>query len=883
MKKKFLFPLFIFLVVLVLPFIYKLPIPADTIPGLYWPMKDISYGYPNGVPVKNPLITDPVRQQFAWKYLAIKEIKAGRWPLWNPYNFSGTPLLANFQTGALYPLNIVFFIPNPGFSYDDLHWFAIQWSWFIYLQSALSIFFLYLYLIKIGLDKRAALFGGIIFAFSGFSVGWWEWGNLIHTLLWFPLILYAIECLVEKDPVEVHKDIAVRKSILGTLVTIDKNRLILLFALAASFTAGHLQTHVLVLINAGFYVLYKIPLIGVIGIKIKLELTHRRLFYWAQLTQVGILFILLVAIQAFPTLSFLQQSARDIDQTGWQRKDWFFPLEHFVTMLAPDYFGNPTTYNYWGVWNYGEFSGYIGIVPLLLATSIIIRFLFDKYKKKVHSHSFNLSHSEKLQETLDIMEENTGTGFFLFCLFVNLVLITRNPITESFYRYSIPFLAGTQPSRGIAIVDFALIVLASVGYNEIIKVLSGHKKSLAVFVGTKTNINYAYLLGIIAIIVIWIITVLKLPTFLGVQDKAPDFDIFRVARSNLILPSIFVFLAFLLLRIYFKHAEKIYSNEQTKDAVMTATQKVIIVAVIALTSIDLARYWYKFESFTKPEFVYPQAQLLDHLKGNPNARYQTEESRILPPNMNIPYEIYTVDGYDPLYYDRYGQLIGMWNRDKPDLSPYRANRILTPHRPKSIIANISAASYLLSFGDYTKYEKIDGQGMTKLFKIDAVLPHLMVFPAMRGFKNEQDMVNYMFSSKYDYGSEALFIMKPNANIEIPDNGYYVQLGSQKNQVELTKYTPTDIQINATVTDLPGLLYLADTFEEGWKAEVDGNSSAIVRTNFNFRGIQLPPGTHQIHMWYYPQSFATGFWTSLVGGAAIILLCVSSAARIKKRV
>ena len=36
-----------------------------------------------------------------WKNLTIETFKMGQWPLWNPYAFSGTPHLANFQSAVL--------------------------------------------------------------------------------------------------------------------------------------------------------------------------------------------------------------------------------------------------------------------------------------------------------------------------------------------------------------------------------------------------------------------------------------------------------------------------------------------------------------------------------------------------------------------------------------------------------------------------------------------------------------------------------------------------------------------------------------------------------------------------------------------------------------
>lgn len=867
MKPKIIIPVIITILFFALPFLFKLPIPADSIPGLYWPMKDQPFGYSNGVPVKNPLITDPVRQQFAWKYLAMDEIKNGSWPLWNPYNFSGTPLLANFQSAVFYPLNILFFIPNPGLKYSNLEWFSIQWSWYIYSQIILSVSFLYLYLNKIGLDKRAALLGGIVFAFAGFNAGWWEWGNLGHTLLWFPLILYIIEHIIEKDPVQIVKSTAYKKSVLGTILTIDKSRLLLLFALFSSFTAGHLQTHILVLINTFFYILYKIPIVRNNGWKIKFEFTHRRAYYWTQLVQVGILFSLLIAVQALPTYDFLQKSARNIDPNGWLRKDWFFPLEHFVTFLAPDYFGNPTTYNYWGVWNYGEFAGYIGILPIILAFSVIIQFLFDKYKKLMHRHLPEKA-QEELPETLDIVKENAGTGFFMFCLFINLVLITRNLLTESFYAFNIPFLSGTQPSRGIAIVDFSLIVLAAVGCNQIIKLVTDRKKHIDVFNSIKKNIRYAFTITIFVLGFLWAVTLFKLPLLSGVLDKQPQIDIFKVSGSNLILPTALVLTALILLRLYFSQFEK------------KSLTRIIIITILALTVLDLGRFWYKFQAFSPTEFLYPHNELITHLVNDSSKKYQTDDSRIMPPNMNIPYGIHTVDGYDPLYYEKYGQLIGLWERNEADLSPYKPNRIITPHNPESIISKISGVNYLLSFNEYSRYEKIAEKGMTKLYKINNSLPKVMIFSAMRGFKSEQDMADYIFSNSYDYSSEALFIMKPD-NIEIPENGYYVHLGSERSLVNVKTYTPTEIIIDAQTTQLPGLLYIADTFDEGWKATIDGNQAPIIRTNFAFRGIQIPPGQHQVRVWYQPDSFNYGLVISSIGAGLVMLLIIASINKVRE--
>src|SRR5579872_3774047 len=143
-----------------------LPIPSDTIVGLYYPFRDLyASTNPNGVPFKNFLITDPVRQQVPWRALAITAEKQITLPLWNPYSLSGYPLLGNMQSGVFYPINLIFF----------LFPFTFSWSMLIFLQPLLAGFFLFLYLQNKKLALLPSLLGAVSFAFCGYFVSWMQW------------------------------------------------------------------------------------------------------------------------------------------------------------------------------------------------------------------------------------------------------------------------------------------------------------------------------------------------------------------------------------------------------------------------------------------------------------------------------------------------------------------------------------------------------------------------------------------------------------------------------------------------------------------------------------------------------------------------------------
>jgi hypothetical protein len=56
---------------------------------------------------------DDVIQNFPLRIFSAELIRSGHLPLWNPYSFSGTPLLAGFNSGSLYPASLLFVIMPP--------------------------------------------------------------------------------------------------------------------------------------------------------------------------------------------------------------------------------------------------------------------------------------------------------------------------------------------------------------------------------------------------------------------------------------------------------------------------------------------------------------------------------------------------------------------------------------------------------------------------------------------------------------------------------------------------------------------------------------------------------------------------------------------------
>jgi hypothetical protein len=69
----------------------------------------------------------------------------------------------------------------------------------------------------------------------------------------------------------------------------------------------------------------------------------------------------------------------------------------------------------------------------------------------------------------------------------------------------------------------------------------------------------------------------------------------------------------------------------------------------------------------------------------------------------------------------------------------------------------------------------------------------------------------------------------------------------------------------------GLLVLTDQFAPGWSATVDGAAAPLVRTDYLFRGVPVPPGPHRIEMRYAPTSVWLGAAASALGLVLLVAL------------
>ena len=109
-------------------------------------------------------------------------------------------------------------------------------------------------------------------------------------------------------------------------------------------------------------------------------------------------------------------------------------------------------------------------------------------------------------------------------------------------------------------------------------------------------------------------------------------------------------------------------------------------------------------------------------------------------------------------------------------------------------------------------------------------------------------------------------------VEDPDHPLAVD-AEPSGLAEITEELPEFLVVKTRSPD-DAYLVLADTFDPGWSATIDGAPATIRPAYVNFRAVYLPKGDHEIIFRYQPAGFRLGLGISTVGALLAIGMLVA---------
>lgn len=306
----------------------------STDPELYEPWQAYSS---DGSPARKNFFYDPFLAYLPRRVFLNESLRSGRFPLWNPYIFGGTPFFADVQTRVLYPpeLLLVSLPPERAMGYD------------MAIHVFLAMLGMYLFLRTVKVVRPGALLGGFAYAFSSFFYFRYAFPTLAASAAWIPFFFYAFE-------------VALKSRRKGTLL------------LAGAFSMGYLAGFPQVfLFGVGAVVFYGL-FVGLSrppASRASSVLETAKIFGTA-----GGLSMLLVSVQLVPFIELYRNSLGFNYPAEYVLTVFVAPPIILLRSIFPGFFGSPIEGTDWSdlpralIHPYKpDFAVYIGIGALILA------------------------------------------------------------------------------------------------------------------------------------------------------------------------------------------------------------------------------------------------------------------------------------------------------------------------------------------------------------------------------------------------------------------------------------------------------------------------------------------------------------------------------------
>ena len=305
---------------------------------------------------------DDLTQNLPLRVLAGQQIRAGHLPLFDPYIWSGAPLLAAWNAAAAYPLTWLFGI-LPG---------TAAWTVNMIATWAVAGLGMFCFLRALRLASLASLLGAFSFAFAGGMSAQVTHFGLVAGMSWVPLALLSILRLSQDRPMASRPGRPVgagREAGRGWLAGLAQPgrcgwTAVLAAAIGLMILAGEPRaiddTCVIVLLYGAWQVARLGRRAGPAVISVSAGLA---------------LGVCLGAVQWLPGVTAISSSQRGADSMALYSSG-SLPVRWVLLTLVPDLLGGSGSLgqpSFFGFYNLTEVTSYVGILPLAAAFALLGR------------------------------------------------------------------------------------------------------------------------------------------------------------------------------------------------------------------------------------------------------------------------------------------------------------------------------------------------------------------------------------------------------------------------------------------------------------------------------------------------------------------------------
>jgi hypothetical protein len=232
------------------------------------------------------------------------------------------------------------------------------------------------------------------------------------------------------------------------------------------------------------------------------------------------------------------------------------------------------------------------------------------------------------------------------------------------------------------------------------------------------------------------------------------------------------------------------------------------------------------------------------------------------PSAALVYGLYDIGGvYNPL-----------------ELAPYQAYRWALGARG-SPLYNLLGVKYVIRDkgkppGDERFVPVFDADPQLDVYLNTAALPRALLVARVWPVADHTAAWTAVHSPEFDPTQAVVLEQRPlrEAGLE----GWVAETATTGlSSIAFEQYGLNNVELRVT-TPVSAYVVLSDVYYPGWRAWVDGSPAPLLRADYVFRAVPLPPGTHRVQMRFVPRSWRVGAawsaltWAGLAAWAGVAL-------------
>ncbi len=428
-------------------------------------------------------------------------------------------------------------------------------------------------------------------------------------------------------------------------------------------------------------------------------------------------------------------------------------------------------------------------------------------------------------------------NIFILLAIISLLLAMSTPLNTLLYQLHIPVISTSVATRMVVLLSFSLAVLSAFGVDELRRDwLAQHT--------TKIKLTGVVLIGFA--LLLW--SGILLFKFLPVESLI-------IAKRNTVIPTASLVIFVLSISVGMK---------------LKRMRPLLLTILVVVTAGEMVRYSSKWMPFDSAAYIYPDLPVISFLKNT------VKEKRVYGTfgnELDTYYGIPSVEGYDALYQQRYGEFISaaadgtihelqrsVVQLDKQGKYTERWLELLGTQYllyRKSDGRNV----WVFPHWNYPQYRSIYQDEKYEVLENTKAIPRALLASEYKLAKSKTEILEAIESEQTNLQTTVVLEEKPE-----------IEPKAGEGNVTILSYLPNYLEIRTSASS-PKLLFISDVFDSGWHASVNGKEEKIFRANYAFRAVSVPSGDSTVRFWYLPKEFLIALIISAVTLGFIIIISV----------